>query len=136
MIGPDVVARFFKMTTNRKIPEAEDELEKIKAKLDRSKGDLGYLRALEGLVLTQKSGDKSLYLNRTNLDQDSVKELRREFLAHASNELHDEYDRGYFRALSDYVKTLDDLRIWDSAPSKPSEKYEDEIGKETGTTEA
>jgi hypothetical protein len=119
------------MIAMRKIPEAEQELQKIQNKLDKSKDDLGYLRALEGLVLTQKSGDKNMYLSRVNLNENSVKEIRTEFLAHASNELHEEYDRGYFRALADYLKVIEDQKLWEETPKPPEKKYEDEIGKET-----
>lgn len=131
MIGPETCAKFFKMIAMRKIPEAEQELQKIQNKLDKSKDDLGYLRALEGLVLTQKSGDKNMYLSRVNLNENSVKEIRTEFLAHASNELHEEYDRGYFRALADYLKVIEDQKLWEETPKPPEKKYEDEIGKET-----
>jgi hypothetical protein len=131
MISPEACAKFFKLIATRKIPEAEEELEKIQTKLDTSKGDLGYLRALEGLILTQKSGDKNIYLSRASLDENSVKEIRREFLAHASNELHEDYDRGYFQGLADYLKVVEDQKLWEQM-SKPTEKkIEDELGKET-----
>ena len=135
MKGSEIPSNFFRMIANRKVPEAEQELEKTRVKLDKSKGDLGYLRALEGLVLTVKSGDKNLYLNKANLDQNSVKEIKRDLLVHASNELHDEYDRGYFCALVDYVKVLEDLKIWERT-RPPEEKYEEEIGKGTDAAEA
>jgi hypothetical protein len=66
-----------------------------------------------------------------NLNENSVKEIRTEFLAHASNELHEEYDRGYFRALADYLKVIEDQKLWEETPKPPEKKYEDEIGKET-----
>ncbi len=134
MIGSEICAKFFKMMATRKLPEAEQELEKIQVKMEKSKDDLGYLRALEGLVLTHKSGDKNLCLNRMPQDQESVKELRKEFLAHASNELHEEYDRAYFRALADYLKFIEDQAIWENASKAPEKKLEDEIGKEADTS--
>ena len=136
MIGPDISVKFFKMIVTRKIPEAEQELEKIRGKLEKTKDDLGYVRALEGLVLTEKSGDKNLYLNRLNLDEKSVKEIHAQFIVHAANELHEEYDRGYFRALADYLKILENERIWEQT-AKPTEKeLENEIEKGSGTAES
>ena len=136
MIGPDMSIKFFKMIVTRRIPEAEQELEKIRGKLEKTKDDLGYVRALEGLVLTEKSGDKNLYLNRLNLDEKSVKEIHAQFIVHATNELHEEYDRGYFRALADYLKILENERIWEQN-SKPTEKeLENEIEKGQETSES
>jgi len=134
MIGPEICTKFLKMIAARKIPEAEQELQKIRNKLDKSIDDLGYLRALEGLVLTQKSGDNNLYLGRVNLDENSVKQIRQEFLAHASNELHEGYDRAYFRALADYMKVLEEQRVWEQMPKQPEKKFENEIGEETETS--
>jgi hypothetical protein len=135
MIGSEVSAKLFKMIATRKIPEAEQALEKIRAKLDQSKDNLGYLRALEGLILTEKSSDEHLFLNRANLNEKSIKEMRQEFHDHASNELHEEYDRGYFRALADYVKCLDDEKIWEQLPP-PTQKKLDEIEEEIGASES
>jgi hypothetical protein len=136
MIGPDISVKFFKMIVTRKIPEAEQELEKIRGKLEKTKDDLGYVRALEGLVLTEKSGDKNLYLNRLNLDEKSVKEIHAQFIVHAANELHEEYDLGYFRALADYLKILENERIWEQN-AKPTEKeLENEIEKGPETSES
>ena len=135
MIGPDISIKLFKMIVTRRIPEAEQELEKIRAKLEKTKDDLGYMRALEGLVLTEKSGDKNLYLNRLNLDEKSVKDVHGQFLTHATNELHDEYDRGYFRALADYFKILEDEKIWEQNTEPMEKKLEDQIEKGTETAE-
>jgi hypothetical protein len=135
MIGLEISTRFFKMITAKRIPEAEQELQKIRTKLDQSKDSLGYLRALEGLVLTEKSGDKSLFLNRIPINQETVKQIRREFMAHASNELHEDYDRAYFQALADYFKIIEDEKIWDQVSKRPERKLEDEIQKRTGTPE-
>ena len=131
MIGPEIASKFFKMIAVGRVPEAEQELEKVRGKLDQSRASLGYLRALEGLVLTEKSGDKTLFLNRVNLNPDSVKEIRKEFLDHASNELHEEYDRGYFQALADYMKVIEDEKIWEQWPKPAEKKLENEIEKET-----
>jgi len=131
MMSLETCAKLFKLIATKKIPEAEQELEKIQTKLETSKGDLGYLRALEGLVLTQKSGDKNIYLSRVNLDENSVKEIRREFLAHASNELHEEYDRGYLRALADYLKAVEDQKLWEQTAEPPEKNTDDELRKET-----
>jgi DNA-binding FadR family transcriptional regulator len=133
MIGPEICSKFFRMLAMRKTPEAEQELQKIQTKLDKSRDDLGYFRALEGLVLTQKSGDKNLYLSGVNLNENSARQIKREFLAHASNELHEEYDRAYFRALADYIRAVEDQKPWEQT-SKPDEKYVDEIEEETDTT--
>ena len=136
MIGPDISVKFLKMIVTRRIPEAEQELEKIRGKLEKTKDDLGYVRALEGLVLTEKSGDKNLYLNRLNLDEKSVKEIHAQFIARAANELHEEYDRGYFRALADYLKILENERIWEQNAKLTEKELENEIEKGPETSES
>ena len=113
MVEHGMCNKFFKLIAMKKIPDAEHEFKKIQERIDNTKENSGYIRALEGLILARKSGDKNIYLARINATKNSVEETKKEFLAHASNELHDEYDRGYFKALAEYLKVVEDQRIWD-----------------------
>jgi len=59
--------------------------------------------------LTYRSNDdKYIYLPKalSNRTEESVTQLRKDFGEFASNEIHGEYDRGYFKALEDYVNVL------------------------------
>jgi len=115
VIDQAAVEKYFILIGERRISEAERELQTIREKSDNSQWEKGYMKALEGLLLTQKSSsDKYIYLARVNLNEESAKKLKTEFTQHASNELHGEYDRGYFKALSDYVDILERNALWNN----------------------
>ncbi len=56
--------------------------------------------------------DKYIYLPRMlgTRGEESINQLRKEFGEFATNEIHGEYDRGYFKALEDYVTLLSSLK--------------------------
>lgn len=71
------------------------------------------MKALEGLLLTYRSNDdKYIYLPRMlgTRGEESVSQLRKEFGEFAASEIHGEYDRGYFKALEDYVTLLSSMK--------------------------
>jgi len=81
----------------------------------------GYLKALEGLLLTAKSNDdKYLYLSKVEKTPKSLKTLRKEFNQQTRATLHGDYDRGYFQALEGYVRMLE--RAGPSAEPQPNAK--------------
>ena len=56
--------------------------------------------------------DKYIYLPRMlgTRGEESINQLRKEFGEFAANEIHGEYDRGYFKALEDYVTLLSSIK--------------------------
>ena len=99
--------RFFQLVTSRQFAEAERILEHVKQKMHTSDRNRGYFQALYGMLLTMKSNDRHSFLSTADLnDKKHLKNYRREFLSHMESRLHDEYDRGYFEAWSDYMKIL------------------------------
>jgi len=135
LIDQTVVEKYFILIGERRMSEAERELQTIREKSDSSQWERGYMKALEGLVLTQKSSsDKYIYLARLNLNEENAEKLKMEFTKHASNELHGEYDRGYFKALSDYVDVVERNALWNNKVA-PSNQAEVEI-EETGEKES
>ena len=96
----------------------------------------GYLKALEGLLLTYRTNDdKYSYLPKalTNRTEESISQLRKEFEEFATSEIHGEYDRGYFKALEEYVSMLASTKTNLRASPSPAEKAE-EIKKDEGLT--
>jgi hypothetical protein len=93
----------------RRISDAEKELDTIRTSIPATESAKGYLKALEGLLLTAKStDDKYLYLSKIETTPAKVKTLRREFgQQHTANVLHSDYDRGYFQAVESYLKKLE-----------------------------
>ena len=56
--------------------------------------------------------DKYIYLPKMlgTRGEESINQLRKEFGEFAANEIHGEYDRGYFKALEDYVALLSTMK--------------------------
>jgi hypothetical protein len=103
------VAKFFQSVEERAWTDAEKELDSIKQKVENTQWSRGYVKALEGLMLTYRSNDDThLYLPKalTNRTDESIASLTKEFTDFSSNELHGEYDRGYFKALEEYLSAL------------------------------
>jgi hypothetical protein len=80
------------------------------------------------LLLTYRTNDdKYIYLPKMlgTRGEESINQLRKEFGEFAANEIHGEYDRGYFKALEDYVTLLSSLKTPPTvspAPAPPTEE--------------
>lgn len=99
---------FFQAIVERRISDAEKELDVIRANIPATELGKGYFKALEGLVLTAKStDDKYLYLAKIETTPTKLKTLRKEFAHHGTNALHSDYDRGYFQAIESYMRKLE-----------------------------
>ncbi len=83
--------------------DAEKELDGIRQKAENALWYKGYVKALEGLLLTYRTNDD-------NRGEESINQLRKDFGEFAANEIHGEYDRGYFKALEDYVTLLSSMK--------------------------
>ncbi len=92
----------------RRIADAEKELDAVRATIPGNEAGKGFLKGLEGLLLTAKSNDdKYLYLAKIDKTPKKLKELRKEFTSHSKGNLHSDYDKGYFLSLESYVKRLE-----------------------------
>ncbi len=100
--------KYFQAIIQRRIADAEKELDAIRTSIPATESAKGYLKALEGLLLTAKStDDKYLYLSKIETMPSKLKTLKKEFGQHSANVLHSDYDRGYFQALESYLKKLE-----------------------------
>jgi hypothetical protein len=107
------VNKFLENVEARAWTDAEKELDIIRQKSDNSQWSRGYVKALEGLMLTYRNNDdKYIFLPRvlSNRTEETIGNLKKEFSEFAANELHGEYDRGYFKALDDYFTLLGNLK--------------------------
>lgn len=103
--------RFFQAVMERRIADAEKELDSVRASIPATESAKGNLKACEGLLLTAKANsDKYLYLSKIEKTQKQLKTLRKEFAAQVANSLHTDYDRGYFQVLESYMKKLEQAR--------------------------
>ncbi|MBS7623121.1 hypothetical protein KEJ39_05535 [Candidatus Bathyarchaeota archaeon] len=127
---------YLRAIAERRLRDCEKELEQLRGALTNSEWNRGYLKALEGLLLTLKSNDgRYLYLQRLKMDDKTVRRLKEDFRKHSSSELHADYDRGYFAALTDYASTLEAVKPWLSQV-QDAEVADDSGGEATGEAEA
>jgi hypothetical protein len=104
------VSKFLEHVSERAWTDAEKELDTIRQKSDSSQWSKGYVKALEGLMLTYRNNDdRYIFLPKVLATgaKETIGNLKKEFSDFASNELHSEYDRGYFKALDDYLNLID-----------------------------
>ena len=121
--------------------DAEKELDTIRQKAQNTAWYKGYVKALEGLLLTYRSNDdKYIYLPKAlaTRTEDNIKQLQKEFGEFATNQIHGEYDRGFFKALADYVTMLITVKSSEaptaqSIPTEP-EKTEQAVRNEPSLT--
>lgn len=115
-----LTTRLFQMVLERQFAEAERILERLRMKMRKNEWDRGYMRALNGIILTQKSGEERYaFLANLNLDDEKALEKnQREFLSYLKSDFHAEYDRGFFSAWVDFLRTI--LKTREKARQAPS----------------
>ncbi|MBT8171935.1 hypothetical protein KJN74_03600 [Candidatus Bathyarchaeota archaeon] len=123
-ISKMLVVRFFEFLKRRRFAKAEDVLQQIRQKTNETEWNRGYLIALDGVLLAQKSNDSYSFLMNVNFDNEkSLKKSRKEFLKEYKNKIHSDFDRGFFAAWADYM--LISVRELKKAETKnPSTKLE------------
>jgi len=134
------VVRFFQLLKGRRFAEAERVLERIRQKTNETEWNSGYLHALDGILLAQKSNDSYSFIKNVNFeDEKELKKSRKEFLKEYKNKIHTDYDRGYFAAWADYMliskRELTNLEtIKKSSKTKSSQHETSTQTKVTDTT--
>lgn len=117
-ISSALVTRFFQLVTNRQFAEAERELERLRKDVKKNEFNSGFLWALNGIVLAQKSNDDQyVFLPSVNFkDRQELRRYRREFSGHEKNRLHSNFDRGFFKAWTEYMRVL--IKLAEGAKTK------------------
>jgi len=101
----EAVTSFFKNMIDRRFTDAEKALEEIKTrKLTDEEFKTGYINALEGVLLSVRSGDERDFYNRNNFDEKSLKAHRDEFKEFRKTPIRTQFDSGYFAAWSDLMQ--------------------------------
>jgi len=107
-ISPAFVTRFLQLVTERQFAEAERVYERLAEKAEKTEWNKGYLQALYGMLLVQKSNDDR-YAFRLTLnfkDKNDLNRYYQEFLNHSKSSLHADYDRGFFSAWAECMRIL------------------------------
>ncbi|MEM3607249.1 MAG: hypothetical protein QW238_00100 [Candidatus Bathyarchaeia archaeon] len=105
---PGEVEELFKLVVEGKVRDAEEALNKALEALSEYRGRegfQGYIRGLEGVLLSLRERERSTYLSELN-SHEALKKARKEFIKNIREELHAPYDKWYFKALLDYVDFL------------------------------
>lgn len=98
------IIAFFESVLDRKFSDAERALKTVREKkFGTSEFKAGYLNALEGILLSSRSGDERDFLNRAPFDVKSMERYRRDFGAFVKEGVHTAFDTGYFSAWSDFM---------------------------------
>jgi hypothetical protein len=108
-----LVTRYFQLVVARQFTEAERELEKLKQKMQKTEWNRGYFRALYGMLLSRRTAnDNYSFFSKIDLtDKLALHNYRREFLDHTRNGLHGDFDRGFFSAWADCMRTVARLEV-------------------------
>lgn len=97
---------YVKLIMERNLAASERIIIEIRKILKDIPWERGYLNALEGILVAERSGDtRYIYLSRLDLkNPKKVEEARRTFQAESRNPLQGEFDRGFFSAWSEFLK--------------------------------
>jgi hypothetical protein len=105
---PGEVENLFKLILEGKAKDAEEALNKAMEALSKYRrwdGFQGYIRGLEGILLSLKEKGRPTYLSGLN-SHEALRKAKREFTKNIREELHAPYDKWYFKALLDYTDFL------------------------------
>ena len=95
---------FFDNLLDRKFSDAERELENIRQKrFPDQEYRLGYTNALEGLLLSVRSGDERDFYNRTHNGK-TLNNYIKEFKDFRKLPVRTQFDQGYFSAWTDILQ--------------------------------
>ena len=105
-----LMTRFFLLVSERKFAEAERVLERIRVRMNQNRRrefNQGYLDALNGIILSYRSGGSYEFFRNLDLsDVSALKKHYEDFKRNAGSRFQADYDRGYFSALSDFLRVI------------------------------
>jgi len=98
------VIMFFDNLLERRFTDAERELENLKQKrFPDAEYRTGYTNALEGLLLSVRSGDERDFYNRTHNGK-TLNDYIKEFKDFRKLPVRTQFDQGYFSAWTDILQ--------------------------------
>ncbi len=101
----DDIIVFFENLLARRFSDAARAIEVIREKrFGKTEFKEGYINALEGLLISSRSGDERDFLNRASFDISSMKTYKKEFRSIVRNGINSPFDMGFFSAWSDLVQ--------------------------------
>lgn len=100
-----LVKAYFELLAQRKLSAAEKALNEVRQGVHSTQWLIGYVNALEGmLAASELKNDERLFINKNDSEKAGI--LGRKFLNQSRNELQAEFDRGFFSAWADYLRSV------------------------------
>lgn len=100
----DTAIKFFDELFNRRFSEADRSIKKIREKkFNEAKFKEGYILALEGILLSNRTGDERELYNKLTFEPSEIQKHKKEFKDFTVTGLHSEFDKGYFSAWHDLM---------------------------------
>ena len=101
----DEIISFFENLFSRRFSEAEKTLIPVREKdLGNAEFKEGYLNALDGLLVSYRSGDERDFMNKAETDTKSMNSYKKQFRNFVKDGIHSQFDIGYFMAWSDLMQ--------------------------------
>lgn len=99
------VITYLENVHDRKFTDAERELEALKEKkFPDEEYQKGYINAMEGLLLSVRSGDDRDFYNRTNGNGKTLDDYVKEFKEFRKLPIRTQFDQGFFSAWTDIIQ--------------------------------
>jgi len=112
----EAVSAFMANVLERKFTDAERALEDVKTKsFSDEEYRAGYINALEGILLSVRSGDERDFFNKVEFNKSSMKKYIEDFNKFNGSPVRTNWDLGFFSAWTDLLN----YRINTENHSKP-----------------
>jgi hypothetical protein len=100
----EAVADFIKKLLDRKFSYAKKALKNIRdRKFSDDEYKAGYINALEGMLLSARSGDERDFYNKGEFSKDNIKKYRDEFKTYRNGIVRSSFDVGFYSAWADLM---------------------------------
>jgi hypothetical protein len=107
----DDIVLFFENLKERRFADADKAIKLIKEKrFGDTEFQDGYTNALEGILVSVRTGDDRDFLNRAPFDAKNLNRYKKGFRDYVKADVHSQFDVGYFMAWSDFVQYRLDMK--------------------------
>ncbi|MBM3292008.1 hypothetical protein FJY84_04955 [Candidatus Bathyarchaeota archaeon] len=98
------VILFYDSLIERRFSDAEKALTDVKEKRNINPDfKEGYVKALEGMLISAKSGDDRDFFNKAVYQKNEMERYSKDFRQIIQGGIHSPFDIGYFSAWSDFI---------------------------------
>jgi hypothetical protein len=102
--GDDIVS-FFENLKDRRFADADKAIKSIREKrFGDTEFQEGYANALDGILVSIRTGDDRDFLNRAPFDTKNMTRYKKGFRDYVKADVRSQFDVGYFMAWSDFVQ--------------------------------